>query len=484
MLSSAKPDKAEAKFAARLDVLTERVDTLASTVATTASGLAKKDGEIATLRKELDARDERLADFVTKARAATGGTELIELKEAVAALAKEHSKGGGSTKQLDDLVAKVGQLGQRMETLSTTVSTTASALAGKEGELAAIRKQLDSAPVATSVSAAPDPAFVQRVGDLAVDMNGAKQQLETLAAEVGTLRFLTEQRAAELEQRAAELEQRAAELDQRAAEAPRPSEELREMLVALHTKVEQVAGMRSSVNEEQLEQRFAQVEEGVSLLSDRVDSLGSTVEAAVSSLSGKEHELAALNRHFTESSTRIESVVRDIRDALSAFSELGPPNERDLTTLVEQLVSRIEKIETATREASTARDQSVGDVGQRIDLVEQRVAAVATEVAHAKTLWPVALRSLEARLDDVASHDRRPSPASPTDEPAAEDAPSADDDLVASLRDSLHAMENVAAEMARASDALGSSDDAIETETQEPAVAAGGANVVPLRADT
>ncbi len=475
MLSSAKPDKAEAKFAARLDVLTERVDTLASTVATTASGLAKKDGEIATLRKELDARDERLADFVTKARAATGGTELLELKQAVAALAKDHSKGGGSTKQIDDLIAKVGQLGQRMDSLSTTVSTTAAGLAGKEGELAQIRKKLDTAPAATTVAAAPDPAFVQRVGDLTADMTGAKQQLETLAAEVGTLRFLTEQRAAEMDQRAAEL-------DQRAAEAPRPSEEIREMLVALHTKVEEVAGMRSGVTEEQLEQRFAQEHEGVSLLSDRVDSLGSTVEAAVSSLSGKEHELAALNRHFTESSTRIESIVGDIRDALSAFSELGPPNERDLTTLVEQLVSRIEKIETATREASTARDQSVGDVGQRIDLVEQRVAAVATEVAHAKTLWPVALRSLEARLDDVASHDRRPAPVSTTDEPAEEDAASADDDLVASLRDSLQAMESVAAEMARASDALGSSDDTMEPE--EAAVAAGGATVVPLRSDT
>jgi hypothetical protein len=58
VLSSSKTDaKQEARFAARIDVLSERVDTLAATVATTASAMAKKDGEIASLRRDLQARD-------------------------------------------------------------------------------------------------------------------------------------------------------------------------------------------------------------------------------------------------------------------------------------------------------------------------------------------------------------------------------------------------------------------------------------------
>jgi chromosome segregation ATPase len=465
MLSSSKPDKSEAKFTQRLDVLAERVDTLAQTVATTASSMAKKDGEIAALRKELDARDERLADFITKAREATGGSELRELKEAVAALAKDRSKGGGaSTKHLDDLASKVALLGQRLETLSTTVSTTAAGLSGREGEIAAIRKQLESGQLSGAAVAAPDPALIQRVGDLAADVSGTRQNMDGLTADVAALRSIVEQRS---------------------TEPQRPSEEVLQMLVALRAKVEELAGFRAGVNEEQLEQRLAGADESMSLLSGRVDVLTTTFESAVASLAGKEHELEALHRHVTESSTRIESVAGDIRDALAAFSELGPTNERDLTTLVEQLVSRVEKIETATREASAAREQSVGDVGQRIDLVDQRVAAVAAEVARAKTLWPVALRSLEARLDDVASHPRRveavPAPVDDESDGAADGAAdaSADDDLLAGLRDSLQAMESVAAEMARASDVLGAGDEPDEPE--ESAVAAGGATVVPLR---
>jgi hypothetical protein len=136
----------------------------------------------------------------------------------------------------------------------------------------------------------------------------------------------------------------------------------------------------------------------------------------------------------------------------------------------------------------------VGDVASRIDLVEQRIAAVATEVARAKTLWPVALRSLEARLDDVASHARHPD-ASPVPSSAAGaegEATTADDDLLAGLRDSLQAMETVAAEMARASDVLAPSDETGDTQPtaqeapeDEPvphqAVAAGGATILPLR---
>jgi hypothetical protein len=118
---------------------------------------------------------------------------------------------------------------------------------------------------------------------------------------------------------------------------------------------------------------------------------------------------------------------------------------------------------------------------------------VAEEVSRAKTLWPVALRSLEARLDDAVHGHRRPEPGQdvvPDDAPLeAEPA----DDLLAGLRDSLQAMETVAAEMTRASDTLGeTSDDAPSPDVppptpspshpeQAPAAAAGGATIVPLR---
>ncbi len=464
MLSSSKPEKSEAKFVARLDVLTERVDTLAQTVATTASAMAKKDGEIAALRKELDARDERLADFITKTRTAATGTELIELKEAVAALAKDRSKGGGaSSKQLDDLVAKVGLLGQRLETLSTTVSTTAAGLAGREGELATIRKRLDSAPAPVAGVAAPDPAMTQRVGDLATEVTASKLQLDGLSSELAAIKALVEQRG---------------------AEPQRPSEEVREMLTVLRSKVEELAGFRAGVTEEQLEQRLAETGESVRSVADRIDALATTVDGAVTSLTSKEHELAALHRHSTESSGRIESIVEDIRDALSAFPEPGSANVDDLAARMERVAERVETFEEASREAAEARERAAVELARRIDAVDQQVAAVASEVARAKTLWPVALRSLEARLDDVASHTRRPdlSPVPDADDAPAdgEDDTAADEDLLAGLRDSLQAMESVAAEMARASDVLAPSADDSHEHEHEPVAAAGG-TIVPLR---
>jgi hypothetical protein len=144
--------------------------------------------------------------------------------------------------------------------------------------------------------------------------------------------------------------------------------------------------------------------------------------------------------------------------------------------------------------------RAADELSGRIDLIDQRLATVADEVSRAKTLWPVALRSLEARLEDVA-HARRPEPHHPAgsaSEPA--DVP---DDLLAGLRDSLQAMESVAAEMVKASETLTgperdtaegppadepSFEECLPQGLHEPldspatAAAAGAATVVPLRA--
>jgi len=112
---------------------------------------------------------------------------------------------------------------------------------------------------------------------------------------------------------------------------------------------------------------------------------------------------------------------------------------------------------------------------------------VSAEVARAKTLWPVALRSLEARLEDVTTT-RHHAAESGDEAGSSPDEPRAADDLLAGLRDSLQAMESVAAEMERASEpepepvpqAPPATDDAAEAPPVPQAVA-GGARIVPLR---
>jgi DNA repair exonuclease SbcCD ATPase subunit len=432
VLSSSKSDsKQESRFAARIDVLSERVDTLAATVATTASAMAKKDGEIAALRRDLQARDETLQALSAQARVASETpagnppadvNELRSLRNAIAALTKERAQ-GGSGAEFEDLAAKVDTLGQRLEAISTTVAASAQR------------------------SAAPSPE-TQRLGLLEAELAEVKGKL-----------------------------------DRSSAESERPSEELRAMLTTLRSQVEALGGIRSGVTEDRLNERLAETHDAVEQLGQRIDVLAEHVESASSSLGEKERELSVLHRNFTESSNRIESIVEDIREALTAFPE------PDSTTLAD-LAAHIDRVEVAAREAAETRDRTAAELPRRIDSLEQRIATVATEVARAKTLWPVALRSLEARLDD-AVHARRHEVTGGDDEHQAPDAPAGgpDDDLLAGLRDSLQAMETVAAEMARASDTLDLEEDGPsisdgqdgQDEPHAAPVVAAGATIVPLR---
>jgi DNA repair exonuclease SbcCD ATPase subunit len=468
VLPSSKSDaKQEARFAARIDVLTERVDTLSATVATTASAIAKKDGEIASLRRDLQARDEALQALAARAGAAGPTIEpriVQELQQTVAALAGERRQ-QGSSKQLDELNAKVALIGQRLETVSTTVSTTAAGLSGREGELAAIRKRLE-APAPVQAAIAADPSLKRQLDELASGALGTKMRLDGQAAELDAL---------------------TAEVERRAAEPQPPSDELRAMLTTLRARVEALSGIRAGITEDELDARLVETGDALGALSRRIDTLAETVETATASLAGKEHELAALHGQFTESSTRIETVVEDIREALSAFPETGHAAVEALSARVDRmsagmtsLTSRMERRENASREASDSRERSAGELAARLDALDQRVATISTEVRRAKTLWPVALRSLEARLDDAVSRTHDDEQTAP-DSPVAPATPDDDsDDLLADLRESLQAMETVAEEMERASESRAPTEPAPEPAAQE--AVAGGARIVPLRA--
>jgi chromosome segregation ATPase len=459
VLSSKNESKVEERFAARIDLISERLDTLASTVATTASAMAKKDGEIATLRRDLQARDEQIQALAARAQAsgAADPRELLELRQAVAALSNERIKQAG-TKQIDELADKVGLLGQRLETVSTTISTTAAGLAKREGELASIRKHLETLP-AGPVAATPDPDLGRQLDELGTGLVSVKMRLDGQAAELAAVKTI-------------------------AVEQQAPAEELRAMLTTLRGQVESLDGLRPGVTDEQLDERLAETAAELDVLAQRIVALTSTVETAAANLTDKEHELAALHRHFTESSTRIESIVDDLREALGAFPESAP---EAIAAVRSQLQSTVEQVETVARRLDAleaARPEGVvRELVERVELLDKRVAAISAEVARAKTLWPVALRSLEARLEDVTT--ARHHTAESADD--AESSPEAADDLIAGLRDSLHAMESVAAEMERASEPepapqpAAASDDTAEAPPAQQQALAGGARVVPLR---
>ena len=195
---------------------------------------------------------------------------------------------------------RIGLLTERLDTLSATVSTTADGLAGREGELAALR--------------------------------------------------------ARLEERASDQQ---------------PSDELRVMLTTLRGHVESLDGLRGGVTEEQLEDRLAETDGSLSRLGRRVEHLSEKVETRRPGSSEKEHELAALHGHFLESSSRVEAIVDDLREALGALPDAGPEAVAALAARVDatdtataSLVRRLDQVESAQV------DERDSDLAKQVDRLE------------------------------------------------------------------------------------------------------------------
>ena len=85
---------------------------------------------------------------------------------------------------------------------------------------------------------------------------------------------------------------------------------------------DKVSQLETSMHE--LADRVSGRDDALPALSQRVDALAVDVESAVTRLGEKERELTALQGHTAESSTRIETIVEDIRDALGALPDASP----------------------------------------------------------------------------------------------------------------------------------------------------------------
>ncbi len=134
----------ESRLTNRVDVLADRLATLAGTVSATASALAARDGEIAALRRELSRGQASLETAMLELRRTGAATpDLAELRNAVAALSVERDARRGGNARDDVMPAQAEVLAERIDTLAKTVATTAAGLAGREGELATLRRSLD-----------------------------------------------------------------------------------------------------------------------------------------------------------------------------------------------------------------------------------------------------------------------------------------------------------------------------------------------------
>lgn len=215
---SSKRERSGAELLPRSDeAFAERLDMLASTVSATAAALAKTDGDIVGLRRELGSGLARVEELTAELRSRARASDVHELQKKVGSLTFE-TTAKPETKRLDDLGSKVSMLAERVDTLASTVATTASSVAGRDGEVAALRKQFGQGPQGGTV----DAALLRRVEDAASASASASLRVESYGEQIAALAGRvdeTGERLAELAERLATAELERAALTTSIADA-------------------------------------------------------------------------------------------------------------------------------------------------------------------------------------------------------------------------------------------------------------------------
>jgi chromosome segregation ATPase len=504
---------------ARGDDLGTRLDSLSATMAATGDRFETRSAELEEMElrfSETSSRVDNLVGELTRALAeapdpraleAELGARIDQLSERSVELEARLERADATVPaQLQEALSAVGELDHRLveehglvaalaARLETSTTSTTERLSGGEDELASLRAHVEEGGtrLAAAVTELRRSASTvsERIASLEEADADAKRTHDDRIAnvagavdELGAGLSLVLARVAENERGLASVQALAEDGSGLASQVSA----LKQQVTAFSSQLgaldhgsgeigDKVSQLGRSVHE--LSERVSERDDALPALSQRVDALASDVESAVTSLVEKEREVAVLQGHATESSTRIETIVEDIREALGTLPDASPEALAALTSKVESTARRSDVVASRLERLEAVHvDQVAAELRERFDRLDARVAAVIAEMGRAKTLWPVALRSMEARLDDVVA---RAAASRPAESELSQPEPAHENDhLLAGLRDNLHAMESVAEEMARASEAWASDGDPSVSEAHE--ASAGGARIVPLRA--
>ncbi len=401
--------KLEERLENRVDVLADRFATLATTVSTTTSALAGKDGEIAALRRELDqrfARVEAAAATAPAPRTAPPGAEVEELRKALAAISAQKLPKNIESR-IDDLKASVGVFTQRLETLSSTVSTTAAGLAGREGEVAALRRQLDEgnggvrAEIA-SLRAAIDPAPIAELrdsvkrlaGEASVLKRDDQRRFDATKASFEHLSGRVEAAITALSETTSRVTASDEILTGLRAEYGEESARVDSVLVKLHQATSELAGRVAELGGAA---SAATVDGLVAELGDvagRVDQLAATVSETATGYAAREYEIAALSRRFEEISAHVDEGVRELRTSVESIVERGVDTE--LEHRVDAFAAQLATIEAGIAGFATAADTEKAETAAAI-------AALGAQLAELRSRLESAAQdsSLEGRVDHL-----------------------------------------------------------------------------------
>lgn len=377
-----------------VDVLSDRVATLAGTVATATAAIAGKDGEIAGLRRDLDQANAHIGTLAASARGGSPAGELDDIRRALKELAAER-EARAPDKRLANLEEKLELLTQRLDTVSGTVSTATASMAGRDGEVAALQRQLDEdgsrfGAAIAELRQTADPAALLELRSAvdALTRQSAALQQETRSKLVAF--------GVDVEGFGAQVGELGAALAGRDAEVVRLRDQVEQGGQSLATVTD---GLRHATDERVR-------------LAARLEEHGTALEELASAQSHERSEAAALAERFGSGSAKVEGLVRELQAALDTMptgpdpkltEQLDAVVERldGLTSQVGSLTAADDTIRAAAAAEADAVQQLVADLGRRLTAHEQELEALAGRLESRSAEVTALVGELRAAVDGL-----------------------------------------------------------------------------------
>jgi len=436
--------------------------------------LAERIDSLATWLHELDGK-------VRAIPVASDSKQLKELTKALEAWSKHDPK-------LEDRVTnRIDVLADRFATLAGTVNTTATALAGKDGDIANLRRELHEGQarleavvreLRQSGSAAEIAELRKAVAALSTErksrssdgrVDALSGEVDVLAQRLDTLSKTVSTTAAGLAGKEGDLAALRSRLEEGNARVESVVGELRRSLETLSAHV---TDTRSTPRDTRavalLGHRLEDLGGKVDELTVRLDTISTSVDTASAGLSENEHELAALHRSFDEASSRVDAMVIELREAIATLPEPGTVDPvvegrlQGVSQQIERLSEHLFELEAAAtarseEEATFARaelDSLLAGIAQRLADIERDRDAAAAEFTRSSEAWAEERAWVRGQLESLAA--------------AVEDSRQEDDlepklqELSARLEAMERSHESVGGEIERVSTAFGAAQNELQ----------------------
>ena len=445
--------KLEKRLTNRVDVLADRLATLAATVSTTAASVVRKDGEIAALRKDLDEGNKRLESLVREFGKTAGAAEVEKLRAAIRAVQAERPA-RTSDARVDGLGAKVDYLTERVDTLAKTVATTAAGLAGREGEIAALRQRLDAGS-ARIEQASVELRRLQDDGSVTGRLDALQEALDATKSGIG----VRENEVTALRSR----------IDEAYSRVGTVVAELQSSIATLASQVRMLETLPEAT-EQAIEAQAAELNVRVDGVAEGLTALAATVESAMRGLIQREVEVGPLARRVDEAGEHMDLVVAELRQTLEQLPAAGSVEgevERRLDEVGASLAAvteHLRALETSSSarageavERDAALEALLAQAGERLQALERDRDAVAEQLEAASSARSQENQWVRTRLDALAAADAETSQA-------RESFAALLDELKARLASMESDHATVTAEIARVSSTLDAEREALHAQ--------------------